>query len=150
MAKKPHYQTVKAAIRKSKKSFTANEVKAAFQNSNFGGLYPQTLDSRYLGLSRYAWDLVVAYDDTNVLTYIAEEFDCDNFMIVFAGNCMQKWKINGVGLAIDFSGGHAYNVLLIVEDDGSLSIAVIEPQNDEFVIKDVGMYDAEVGVVIFA
>lgn len=150
MSKRPHYQTVKAAIRKSEKTFTQQEVGAALRSSELRNLQIGTLDSKYWAVSRDAWEKILAFNLTDRKAYQSDRYDCDNFAITLSGTVAQKWDINGCGIVIDWSGGHAYSVLLI-NNNGQLEIAVVEPQDDWFVIfVGRGHYTAKSGMIILA
>lgn len=148
--KRPHYQTVKAAIRKSEKVFTRQEVAAALRASELHNMQNGLLDNKYWAVSRDAWEKILAFNLTDRKAYQSDRYDCDNFAISLAGSVATKWDINGCGIVIDGSGGHAYSALLI-NNDGKLEIAVVEPQDDWFVIfVGRGHYAAKGGMIILA
>ena len=147
---KPKYWDVWRSVRDTKQEFNNNQVKAALKASGLSKLQGVPLDSTYWGVSLETWHLILAYNGTDKKRYVKDTFDCDNFAILFAGSVADKFSINGAGIVIDYSGGHAYSALLVVTEDGSLAFATIEPQNDEFVIKMDGMYDAEFGFIMLA
>lgn len=146
---KPKYWDVWRAVRDTKQQFTNAEVKAALRKSHLSKLGGLPLDETYWGVSLETWHLILAYNGTDKKRYVKDTFDCDNFAILFAGSVADKFSINGAGIVIDYSGGHAYSALLVATEDGP-AFATIEPQNDEFVIKTEGMYDAEFGFIMLA
>ena len=147
---KPKYWDVWRSVRDTKQEFNNNQVKAALKASGLSKLQGVPLDNTYWGVSLETWHLILAYNGTDKKRYVKDTFDCDNFAILFAGSVADKFSINGAGIVIDYSGGHAYSALLVVTEDGNLAFATIEPQNDEFVIKMDGMYDAEFGFIMLA
>ena len=147
---KPKYWDVWRSVRDTKKEFSNAEVKAALGASHLSKLGGLPLDETYWGVSLETWHLILAYNGTDKKRYVKDTFDCDNFAILFAGSVADKFSINGAGIVIDYSGGHAYIALLVVTEDGSLAFATIEPQNDAFIIKTEGMYDAEFGFIMLA
>ena len=86
------------------------------------------LDSKYWACSKKEFEDWIEWDWTNKKKYIAEEYDCDNFAFSFKARCDRKIGINAVGLVIDYSGGHAYN--LVVFSD--VAPELFEPQNDSW------------------
>ena len=146
---KVKYWDVWRAVRDTKQQFSNHEVQDALKASPLSKLSGVPLDNTYWAVSIETWELILAYNDTDRNAYIADVFDCDNFAITFAGTVAQKWKVNSAGIVVDYSGGHAYSALL-VNHQGRLSIATIEPQNDELILKTEGIYDAEFGFIIFA
>ena len=143
---KPRYWDVWRAVRDSKQQYTKAEVVAALDASPLGLLQDVPVDNNYWGASEDAWHGMLAYTGVDRRRYVSDSFDCDNFAVLFAGIVADKFDINGVGIVVDFSGGHAYCAILIVTDSG-LKIGIIEPQNDKFVIKTEGMYAARFGFI---
>ena len=146
---KPRYWDVWRSVRDTKKQFSNDQVQDALQASGLSKLHGLPLDNTYWGVSLETWHLILAYNGTDKKRYVKDTFDCDNFAILFAGSVADKFSINGAGIVIDYSGGHAYSALLVATETG-LAFATIEPQNDEFVIKMDGMYDAEFGFIMLA
>lgn len=87
------------------------------------------LDGKYYLTSQDAMDEIVASDFTNRNLYKKAKYDCENFAISFMHHVQREYGVTGVGLVIDWSGGHAYN--MFVYDDGTVKL--FEPQNDNFV-----------------
>lgn len=145
---KPRYWDVWRAFRHSKRQFSKDDLEAALQRSALSNLQYVPTDATYLGASRDAWELGLAYTGVDQKRYIVDAFDCDNFAVLFAGRIADKFGINGVGIVVDYSGGHAYCAILIVEN-GELALGIIEPQNDRFIIKTEGMYSARFGFILF-
>ena len=56
----------------------------------------------------------------------------------------RKFGVNSIGLVIDYSGGHAYN--LMVFSDGTW--AIFEPQSDSWPTIGSGLYKFENGYVL--
>ena len=145
--KKPRYWDVWRAVRDSKREFTKDEVVAALNASPLTNLQEVPVDSAYWGASEEAWRGMLAYTGVDRIRYVSNAFDCDNFAVLFAGVVADKFDINGVGIVVDYSGRHAYCTVLIVDANGNLSIGIIEPQNDQFVLKTEGMYKADFGFI---
>ena len=146
--KKPRYWDVWRAVRNSKIEFTRDEVVAALNRSPLQDLQEVPVDSAYWGASEEAWRGMLAYTGVDRIRYVSNTFDCDNFAVLFAGVVADKFDINGVGIVVDYSGGHAYCAVLIVDENADhLSIGIIEPQNDQFVLKTEGMYKAKFGFI---
>ena len=144
---KVKYWDVWRSVRDTKQQFTHQQVKAAFDKSKLLQLQDVLLDETYWGVSIETWQLILAYTGVDRKQYVKDSFDCDNFAIHLTDVSADKFEINGVGIVVDGSGGHAYCSLLVVED-GKLSIAIVEPQNDIFILKTEGMYAAKFGFIL--
>jgi len=86
------------------------------------------LDGTYQTPTRDGFRAITAQDLTNLLAYEQAEFDCENFALLFAALAARDYGINTVGVVVDWSGAHAYNV--VVYDDQSIEF--YEPQSDSF------------------
>ena len=84
------------------------------------------LDSKYWVCSKKEFEDWIEWDWTNKKRYISEEYDCDNFAFSFKARCDRRLGINAVGLVIDYSGGHAYNLVIFSD----AAPALFEPQSD--------------------
>ena len=87
------------------------------------------LDSKYWACSKKEFEGWIKWDWTNKKKFIAEEYDCDNFAFSFKARCDRKLGINTVALVIDYSGGHAYNLVCFTDAPAEL----YEPQSDRWV-----------------
>ena len=98
--------------------------------SFFGpGMKRLHLDSKYWACSKKEFEDWIEWDWTNKKRYVAEEYDCDNFAFSFKARCDRKIGINSVALIIDYSGGHAYNLVCYTDAKAEL----YEPQSDRWV-----------------
>lgn len=103
------------------------------------------LDGKYYAPSRDDFHKVIRRDVTNLMAYEKAKFDCENFAMHFAGQAGMMYGVNTVGVVIDWSSAHSYNV--IVYDDDSYEF--YEPQTDEtFKHADNGMHKLENWVVV--
>ena len=110
-----------------------------------GEVHRLHLDSKYWVCSKQEFEDWIEWDWTNKKRYISEEYDCDNFAFSFKARCDRKIGINSVALVIDYSGGHAYN--LVVFSD--VAPELFEPQNDSWRKKgESTMYTLTSGYVI--
>ena len=120
------------------RSFVDNSLREA------GFLTPKmkrlNLDTKYWACSKREFQDWIEWDWTNGKKYITEEYDCDNFAFSFKARCDRKIGINTVAMVIDYSGGHAYNLVVFTDAPAEL----YEPQSDRFVSLDDGMSDTEV------
>jgi hypothetical protein len=102
------------------------------------------MDGNYMACTQADFMRFLAWDWTNTYKpYLLETWDCDDFAWYLAARCRQ-FDLNAVGMVIDYSAGHAYNV--VVFKDGTASIW--EPQNDHVVQPGTGIYLAQRGYVI--
>lgn len=71
-------------------------------------------------------------DKTDLYTYVAEWFDCDDFSFRLMGQfSIPGWSDIAFGIAC--SGVHAYNCV-IAEFGGEMKVYLIEPQTDELIL----------------
>ena len=90
------------------------------------------LDRHYIALPETTWKRILTATETDNLLYVSEHFDCDNFAVCFTAEVNQL-GVNGVGVVLDYGRGHAYNAVLVSDEDG-LRVVTIEPQNDQWAI----------------
>lgn len=63
------------------------------------------------------------------LPYRPDRFDCENFAAAYKTFAAFLWGTNGVATVIDWSGGHAYNIIIYATGE----IEFYEPQEDRVV-----------------
>ena len=137
-------------IAKVERAFSPADVSAAWAASPASRLQLVCLDGqRYYGLPLDTWRLVIQYTGVESGRYRPERYDCDDFACALKAAVGRKLAVNGVGLVVDSSGQHAYNALLVVEEDGAAGIAFLEPQNDRLVASHTGQYAARQGFSIW-
>ena len=102
------------------------------------------LDSKFWTCTKEDWRKIISWDWTNEKKYVAEQYDCDNFAFNFKARVARKFGVNSIGLVVDYSGGHAYN--LMVFSDGTW--AIFEPQSDNWPTIGSGMYKFETGYIL--
>ena len=86
-------------------------------------------------------------DRGDLREYRKEVFDCDDFSRAFVTG-MAIRGITAAGMVVDYSGGHAYNVVITVDVDDVIKLHCLEPQSDEFVNAESGeQYSAKRGYV---
>ena len=108
------------------------------------GMRKLNLDSKYWACSKKEFEDWITWDWTNGKKYIAEQYDCDNFAFSFKARCDRKIGINTVALVIDYSGGHAYNLVCFTDAPAEL----YEPQNDSWKEKGGKLYPMTDGYMI--
>ena len=102
------------------------------------------LDNKYWVCSETDFNRVVAPDPTDEKRYAADRFDCDNFSFTFKARIGRQFGINAVGVVIDSSSEHAYNLVVFL--DGTAKI--FEPQSDEWPDLGSDYYKFESGLVL--
>ncbi len=105
---------------------------------------PGLVDGIYHTVSRQVFEFLLTWDWTNQAAYVAEHMDCDNFAEVVRANFGFRLGINSVGMVLDSSSYHAYN--LVIFSDGSFRW--LEPQTDKWVDIGFGLYKCQTGVVL--
>lgn len=88
------------------------------------------LDNRYYTVSLEDFKRIIAWDKTNRHPYIVDRFDCDDYSLYFKANAAWYFGVNAVALVIDYSGGHAYNLLFPLDLDNPI---IYEPENDNLI-----------------
>lgn len=142
----------RALIEKHTSVASSDEIVKAMRRSLIGGdgMYIVPCDTDYWILDGVGWQHSLDFTGVDKKRYISERFDCDNFAIVLAAIMADKFQINSVGIVFDFSGGHAYAVLPVRQEDGSIEMVILEPQNDQYIVSLGGMYQGKFGIAIFA
>ena len=102
------------------------------ENAKNGNRLP--MDGEYYTCSKEDIQKIVDEDQTNRNEYKEAEYDCENFAFSFMANAQKEYGITTIGLVIDWSGGHAYNIF--VYEDGSVEL--YEPQSDTYPEPDSG------------
>ena len=115
----------------TREQFNTSWVYKQMKDAGFltSGMKRLHLDSKYWACSKKEFEGWIKWDWTNKKKFIAEEYDCDNFAFSFKARCDRKLGINTVALVIDYSGGHAYNLVCFTDALAEL----YEPQSDRWV-----------------
>lgn len=81
------------------------------------------------------WRTILAWSDIDRYDYESSLRDCDDFAKGLWAQCPIRLLVNGIGLVLDWSGGHAYNILPTFKSEtpGDLILAFVEPQTDRWV-----------------
>lgn len=69
---------------------------------------------------------IVAWDTTDKIAYVREQFDCENFAILFKAMVDLYFRVNQVAVIFDYISKHSYNLILF--DNGKHMVC--EPQSD--------------------
>jgi len=120
----PQFQVSKIALTDAELESVINDLKAK------GGLvawFP--LDSQYISTSLDEFKKIISWDWTDHLHYEINTFDCENFAFYFASRVARMFGINTVGIVLDYSSAHSYN-LVIVKDSQGVRWMLYEPQLD--------------------
>ena len=144
---KLYLKDVRKFVRKTKQTVSHTAVAQAHDASGLRTLQFVPLDTSYVALPAETWELFLQYSGVDRIQYKSDTMDCDDFAQILAGECKRKLRVNGIGLVVDFSGGHAYNALLAYKGS-ELSLLTIEPQNDKIIINQSGMYAAQQGFLL--
>ena len=132
-----------------RKTFAQPEVLTALQKSELRKLNPIFTDSQYVACTRAEWQAVLTEANTKALEYVPEVHDCDDFGALARGLVPAISDVNGIAWVLDPSSQHSYNAVLVLEDDGSVTVAVVEPQLDEFVQGGSGHYKGADGWIVW-
>jgi len=110
---------------------SSNWVNLAFQENIpkwMNGVWRLPLDSKYKVPSLDDTCKIIAWDWVDKRKYWANWFDCENFSLAFKVNANMIFKLNHIGIVLDYSGAHGYNLFLT--PDGR--VFLYEPQTDEY------------------
>lgn len=124
-------------------------LKKIVMASPFKALQHVYADTVYVGLTRAGWAALFERINTKALKYVPELHDCDDFAKLAAGLVSAIERVNGCGWVLDYSARHSYNVVLVVEDDGTCSLQAMEPQTDMLAEEGKGHYVGSEGIVIW-
>lgn len=103
------------------------------------------LDNKYWVCNKSEFMRVVRTNTINEKQYVLDQFDCDNFAFNFKAQVAFQYNLNNVGMVIDNSGGHAYNI--VVFNNGTAQL--FEPQSDRWITPgESKMYSFKKGVII--
>jgi len=86
------------------------------------------LDGKYYTTDRKTLERLIKWDWTDTKKYELDRFDCDKFAFYFKARMALDFGINAIGVVLDYSAAHAYNLLLPNDVDQPL---IFEPQNDK-------------------
>lgn len=111
------------------KENVANAIKAAFGNT---GYYCFLSDSSYTGYTLYeVWKFLKYSEHTDLIPYMSQIFDCDDFAQVLQGSINRVFKGIPFGTLWFYhktaSWGHAINIFYSYQHN---KIVCIEPQTD--------------------
>jgi len=87
------------------------------------------LDGTYYTTDLDTFKKIIEWDWTDTRKYLAETMDCDKFAMYFKSRMAIDFHINAIGVILDYSAGHAYN-LVILKDAQEVKYYLVEPQND--------------------
>jgi len=106
--------------------FVENALSALPNYDN--GVSRMTLDTKFWMVNKEQMRKIVEEDMTDERKYQKSLFDCDNFSLMFVTHLADTYDINQAGIVLDYSGAHAYNVMIYPDK----SIELFEPQIDRF------------------
>lgn len=143
-------------IANTRRLHSREDVVAALRGSVLSHLQPFLCgDGTLTSLPRDVWMDFIEWSDVDRVKYVTNARTCSNFALALAGQAALRAGVDGCGIVVDASGGHAYCCLLVHDESGALSILLIEPQSDR--IPQIGdtlsgheAYKAESGCVLFA
>lgn len=108
------------------------------------GMKRLVLDNTYWTCSQAKFERILAWDWTNTKQYTKDQFDCDDYAFLMKANATYFYGINSVGLVIDNSGKHAYNIIVFSDKTAK----IFEPQSDKWIEPGEGLYLMEEGTII--
>ncbi len=91
------------------------------------------LDGTYYTTDPQTFNNIIKWDWTDTRKYVTDTFDCDKFAMYFKARMAIDFGINAIGIVIDYSAGHAYNLVILKSSQG-INWYLYEPQNDSLFI----------------
>ena len=134
---------------------TGQQIVEAIQNSGARRFQVQMLDRQFWTCSLEDWKEILEQTEVDDVRYISERRDCDDFAVALKGIVALKYGINAIAMVVDFTGKHAYNLIVVANPDGTFTAHALEPQTDQIdtdsrrVQFGKGAYKAEKGYVVF-
>ena len=103
-------------------------VRDKFRRFNITNIY--FMDGKYWAVDLELWGELIWDILSGMPRYTTERFDCDDFSMLTKARFAERYKINGIGIAIGDSplGYHAWNVFLVPDEN---DFYFLEPQNGE-------------------
>lgn len=136
------------AVQRSWQVFKLDDLRVAWlTKKGWDKMIPRFLDDEYHCIRLPLFNQVMKASRTNRFLY-EKYFDCDKFSRQFQAEC-QTLELNSVGMVIDYSAKHSYNVVAVIGDDGKPDFHFIEPQQDREVKIHQSIYTFTDGEVIF-
>ena len=107
-------------------------------------VWRMAMDGKYYLVQPDDFAKIVGWDWTDRRTYLAEKFDCEDFSALFRGTFNDVWHSNCVGMVIDWSSFHAYNVVVLADGKAVL----YEPQDDSIPLPGTGIHKLTEGCIL--
>ena len=87
-------------------------------------------DGEYFYHQGVDWQKIINDVLINMPSYTTDKFDCDNFAMLTCCRIIEKYKVNGIGIAIGSSpmGYHAFNIFLAYSEVNKAELFMLEPQ----------------------
>ena len=125
-----------AAVTASRCAVTASDVNSAVARSEWAHVKCLHEDSEYFAPNKTALLTALPHIATAAISYVHPTFECRNFASLFCCIFTGAMRVSAVAKTLDFTGGHSYNLMVVVDDEGPqrLGIVAIEPQLDRLVV----------------
>lgn len=150
--KKQYFKNrIKKEIAKKHKIVTGNDLWTFLGKSKVGKFKRILLDSKYLVVGYETWLNIISRNQVDKRTYKPQHFDCDDFAKIMYAYSSKEFEVNTCGLVLDWSGRHAYNLIICLDPQGELRLTFFEPQSDRFLTEDElfsGQYALQDGMII--
>ena len=106
-------------------------------------------DRNYWTLSLIGWHKILRNAPPRK-KYEPDRYDCDDYAAHMRGWVPYEHDITGIGeVLIDKTAKHAYNIVLVLMDDGKVQARFLEPQTDRFVVLGTDHYKLMKGEIVF-
>ena len=136
MAKLPKHlylSVLKKNVKKYGRPIPSEAIAQAAQKTRLLMFRPDILDREYTILPTWLMKDLIERDQTDKARYIRESKDCDDFSFQLFANIRWTYKVNTIGIALDWTESHAYCWTLTYTDTNDYVIHRVEPQTDQMV-----------------
>ena len=141
------YWTARRAVNDSLVELHAQEVMKALMRSPIAALQPVLLKSTIWAISDEAWIKVLFYNRKDREAYESKRMTAGEVATALSADVARRWKINGVGMAVDSGNQTTYNVIVVANEDEDPHVLLIDPKTDEAVELMQPLTD---GIVVFS
>ena len=145
-------------VARKARRISREDLMRAWQQSEAAKLAVKPLDAShrkdaYRVVDRATWNLILDHFGIGLFDYQSNARDCDKFSGKVWADARWYFRLNSIGLVLDYSGGHAYIAVVVADGDG-LDVLFVEPQGDDETqwwvrTPGKGAYDMEFGEAIF-
>lgn len=119
--------------------------KDTLYNESESPMTRHTLDTTFWTTNNQDFNKLLDLNSVDSFEYITTKYDCEDFTFEFKSQIARRHGVNSIGAVIDYSGSHAYNVVIMQDGNARL----LEPQSDGYREVDGDkLYDFDNGFIL--